>query len=205
MKQNKCIVVGLTGGISTGKSTVTNIIIEDGFKVIDADKIAREVVEIGKPAYEDIVRVFGEEILDKNLNIDRKKLGSIIFSNKEYRMKLNAIVHPRVFQTMREKLKDYSIENAVVFLDIPLLIEEMDIINGYGINFDEIWVVYTKEKIQIERLMDRDNISYQDAYKKIKSQMPIEQKIEYANRIIDNNNGLNELAVQVKKLLNFFK
>ena len=205
MKQNKCIVVGLTGGISTGKSTVTNIIIEDGFKVIDADKIAREVVEIGKPAYEDIVRVFGEEILDKNLNIDRKKLGSIIFSNKEYRMKLNAIVHPRVFQTMREKLKDYSIENAVVFLDIPLLIEEMNIINGYGINFDEIWVVYTKEKIQIERLMDRDNISYQDAYKKIKSQMPIEQKIEYANRIIDNNNGLNELAVQVKKLLNFFK
>ena len=205
MKQNKCIVVGLTGGISTGKSTVTNIIIEDGFKVIDADKIAREVVEIGKPAYEDIVRVFGEEILDKNLNIDRKKLGSIIFSNKEYRMKLNAIVHPRVFQTMREKLKDYSIENAVVFLDIPLLIEEMDIINGYGINFDEIWVVYTKEKIQIERLMDRDNISYQDAYKKIKSQMPIEQKTEYANRIIDNNNGLNELVVQVKKLLNFFK
>ena len=205
MKQNKCIVVGLTGGISTGKSTVTNIIIEDGFKVIDADKIAREVVEIGKPAYEDIVRVFGEEILDKNLNIDRKKLGSIIFSNKEYRMKLNAIVHPRVFQTMREKLKDYSIENAVVFLDIPLLIEEMNIINGYGINFDEIWVVYTKEKIQIERLMDRDNISYQDAYKKIKSQMPIEQKTEYANRIIDNNNGLNELAVQVKKLLNFFK
>ena len=205
MKQNKCIVVGLTGGISTGKSTVTNIIIEDGFKVIDADKIAREVVEIGKPAYEDIVRVFGEEILDKNLNIDRKKLGSIIFSNKEYRMKLNAIVHPRVFQTMREKLKDYSIENAVVFLDIPLLIEEMNIINGYGINFDEIWVVYTKEKIQIERLMDRDNISYQDAYKKIKSQMPIEQKTEYANRIIDNNNGLNELVVQVKKLLNFFK
>ena len=205
MKQNKCIVIGLTGGISTGKSTVTKIIIENGFKVIDADKIAREVVEIGKPAYEDIVRVFGEEILDKNLNIDRKKLGSIIFSNKEYRMKLNAIVHPRVFQTMREKLKDYSIENAVVFLDIPLLIEEMDIINGYGINFDEIWVVYTKEKIQIERLMDRDNISYQDAYKKIKSQMPIEQKIEYANRIIDNNNGLNELAVQVKKLLNFFK
>ena len=205
MKQNKCIVIGLTGGISTGKSTVTKIIIENGFKVIDADKIAREVVEIGKPAYEDIVRVFGEEILDKNLNIDRKKLGSIIFSNKEYRMKLNAIVHPRVFETMREKLKDYSIENAVVFLDIPLLIEEMDIINGYGINFDEIWVVYTKEKIQIERLMDRDNISYQDAYKKIKSQMPIEQKTEYANRIIDNNNGLNELAVQVKKLLNFFK
>ena len=106
---------------------------------------------------------------------------------------------------MREKLKDYSIENAVAFLDIPLLIEEMDIINSYGITFDEIWVVYVKEKIQIERLMDRDNISYQDAYKKIKSQMPIEQKIEYANRIIDNNNGLNELAVQVKKLLNFFK
>lgn len=205
MKQNKCIVIGLTGGISTGKSTVTNIIIEYGFKVIDADKIAREVVEIGKPAYEDIVRVFGEEILDKNLNIDRKKLGSIIFNNKEYRIKLNAIVHPRVFQTMREKLKDYSIDNAVVFLDIPLLIEEMETINSYGITFDEIWVVYTKEKIQIERLMDRDNISYQDAYKKIKSQMPIEQKIEYANRIIDNNNGLNELVVQVKKLLNFFK
>lgn len=205
MKQNKCIVIGLTGGISTGKSTVTKIIIENGFKVIDADKIAREVVEIGKPAYEDIVRVFGEEILDKNFNIDRKKLGSIIFNNKEYRMKLNAIVHPRVFQTMREKLMDYSIENAVVFLDIPLLIEEMDIINGYGITFDEIWVVYTKENIQIERLMDRDNISYQDAYKKIKSQMPIEQKIKYANRIIDNNNGLNELVVQVKKLLNFFK
>ncbi|WP_204260310.1 dephospho-CoA kinase [Caloranaerobacter azorensis] len=117
-------MIGLTGGIATGKSTVTRLLREFGYVVIDADKIAKEVVDVGKRAYLDIVKEFGEDILDENNRIDRKRLGEIIFKDEKKRRKLNQIVHPIVIQEMIDKIEQLSDDKDVIFLDIPLLIEE---------------------------------------------------------------------------------
>lgn len=204
MKQNNCKIIGLTGGIATGKSTVTKFLIGMGFKVIDADKIARKVVEVNYPAYEVIVKEFGREILTEDLTIDRKKLGSIVFNDKGKREKLNSIVHPRVFQEMRKLISNYCHIEKLVFLDIPLLIEELSLFKEYNIDIDEIWLVYTDEEIQIERLMKRDSLSYNDARKRVNSQIPIKTKKKYANKIIDNNKNIEELKNTVKDIINRF-
>ncbi|CCQ98374.1 Dephospho-CoA kinase [[Clostridium] ultunense Esp] len=200
MNQNKARIIGLTGGIATGKSTVSNIIKNLGYKVIDADKIAKNVVQIGKPAYKEIIDVFGKSILDAKNNINRKKLGSIIFKDRFMRMKLNNIVHPYVFEDIKELIDKYK-EESIIFLDVPLLIEEMDEFINYGISFDEIWLVYVDETTQLDRLIKRDLISKEDAIKRIKAQMPIKLKREYATRIIDNGKDLKSLEETVEKIV----
>lgn len=202
MIQNSCKVIGLTGGIATGKSTVTNILLENGFKVIDADKIAREVVEIGKPAYNKIVQVFGDDIVDLNGNIDRAKLGKLVFDNDNARMILNKIVHPRIFDEIKKRIEMLSKGNKVIFVDVPLLIEELDNSKRYGLEYDEIWLVYVAQDTQIERLIKRDNISYEDAYKRVIAQMPIELKKNFADVVIENSEGIKDLRNKVKKLIN---
>jgi dephospho-CoA kinase len=202
MIQNSCKVIGLTGGIATGKSTVTNILLENGFKVIDADKIAREVVEIGKPAYNEIVQVFGDDIVDLNGNIDRAKLGKLVFDNDNVRMILNKIVHPRIFDEIKKRIEMLSKGNKVIFVDVPLLIEELDSSKRYGLEYDEIWLVYVAQDTQIERLIKRDNISYEDAYKRVIAQMPIELKKNFVDIVIENNEGIKDLRNKVKKLIN---
>ena len=137
MTLNSCILIGLTGGISTGKSTVSKMIIDKGYSLIDADKVAREVVEINKPAYIKIVEEFGEKILLDDKSIDRKALGKIIFSNREYRERLNTIIHPYIFEAIRLKIDELSLEKRIVFLDIPLLFEQYDLWEKYNITFDE--------------------------------------------------------------------
>lgn len=195
-KKNKKII-GLTGGIATGKSTVSKYLITKGYIVIDADIIAREVVEIGKPAYQDIVKAFGEEILNSDCTINRPKLGEIIFKNIEYREKLNNIVHPRVTEEMKRKVEEYLENNKVVFLDIPLLIEGRSRIEDRGLKFDEVWLVYSDEMTQLERLMARDNLSREQAYNRINAQMSIKEKKKYADVIIDNSGDPENL----KKIL----
>lgn len=201
MIQNNCKLIGLTGGISTGKSTVSKMIIEKGYSLIDADKIAREVVEVDKPAYIEIVREFGENILLQDKTIDRKALGRIIFNNKEAREKLNSIIHPYIFESIKSNVDKLSKSNSVIFLDIPLLFEQYNLWEKYNITFDEIWLVHLNESAQIERLMKRDEISKEEALSKIESQMDINYKKTRSSKTIDNSGDINCLKEQVDKLL----
>jgi len=200
MNQNNRKIIGLTGGIASGKSTVSNILKFMGFNVIDADVISREVVEIGKPAYFEIVEHFGRDIIDEDGNINRKKLGSIIFNDDNEREKLNLIVHPYIFAAIKDYIEKDS-ESKIIFVDIPLLIEVLDDLQFHGIHFDEIWLVYVDEEIQLKRLMERDSIGKEEAIKRIEAQMPMCLKKKYATRIIDNSGEKNELEGKVKKLV----
>lgn len=200
MNQNNRKIIGLTGGIASGKSTVSNILKSMGFNVIDADVISREVVEIGKPAYFEIIEHFGRDIIDEDGNINRKKLGSIIFNDDNEREKLNLIVHPYIFAAIKDYIEK-DLESKLIFVDIPLLIEVLDDLQFHGIHFDEIWLVYADEEIQLKRLMERDSIGKEEAIKRIEAQMPMCLKKKYATRIIDNSGEKNELEGKVKKLV----
>jgi len=197
MKQSK--IVGLTGGISTGKSTVSKYFIKKGFEVIDADKIAKGALDKESFSYNEIVKYFGQEILDENKNIDRKKMGSIIFSNKEKRNKLNEIVHPFVFESIKQRILESK--NEIIFLDIPLLFETYNSYKKYNILFDCIIVVETSLDIQLERLINRDNISEELARQKINSQMSIKDKIERADIIINNDGTIECLYKRADEVL----
>lgn len=205
MKPSNCKIIGITGGIASGKSTVTDFLIAEDFKVIDADKIAREVVQIGKPAYDEIVNIFGVEILESDLNINRKKLGQLVFNDSNLLNKLNSIVHPRIFKEIVYLIDKHCSNEKVVFIDVPLLIEELDNFILYGVNMDEIWLVYIKREEQLKRLIKRDKYNHEEALARISAQLPLESKMEYATVIIDNNSGIDELKLQVKDLIEPFK
>lgn len=201
MIQNNCRLIGLTGGIATGKSTVSNILKEKGYVIIDADKIAREVVEVNKPAYNKIIEVFGEEILNEDRTLNRKALGRIIFNDGELREKLNEITHPHIFESIKEKVDILCNENELLFLDIPLLFEQYNLWEEYQIKFHEIWLVYLEESMQIERLMDRDGISKEEALSRIRSQMDMEYKKTRSSKLIDNSGDIEYLKKQIDELL----
>ncbi|MFA5524865.1 MAG: dephospho-CoA kinase [Tissierellales bacterium] len=201
MIQNKTKIIGLTGGIGTGKSTVSKIIMGKGFPLIDADLIAREVVEIGQPAYYMIKDIFGEKILNYDKSINRKELGDFVFSDANLRLKLNNIVHPQVYKKIIEKLLYYSKNNDIIFLDIPLLIEGLENSQKFGIIFDEIWVVYANRENQIKRITERDSIDYESATKRIDAQLPIEEKLKFADVVIYNVGDIGELVSNIEKAL----
>jgi len=191
------MILGLTGGIATGKSTVTGLLRERGIPVIDADAIAREVVEPGMPAYEAIVRHFGHEILQPNGQLDRKKLGDIVFSDEAERQVLNAIVHPEVRRVMREQAVEAEAAGApIVFMDIPLLFE-----SKLQHMVEKIVVVYVPESTQLERLIERDELDEEQARKRMNAQLPIEEKKAWADYVIDNQGSREETARQVDELL----
>ena len=200
MKQNKAKVIGLTGGIATGKSTVSNILKNKGFKIIDADKIARDIVNVGNPAYEDIVNYFGRDILNKDKTINRESLGEKIFNDEKLRAKLNSITHPYIIEKIKSEIKLYSNEEIVV-LDVPLLIEVLDSFKERDININKIWIVYCDEKTQIKRLMDRNKLGHESALKRIKSQLSIEEKLKFADTIIDNTKDVDTLVKNIDKAL----
>ncbi|GGE76824.1 dephospho-CoA kinase [Priestia taiwanensis] len=182
------VVIGLTGGIASGKSTVSTMLEEIGIPVIDADKIAKEVVEVGQEAYIKIVATFGEEILLPNGELDRLKLGAIIFNDAEKRKILNNIVHPAVRECMNERKNRYlqAGEEAVV-LDIPLLFE------GNLTNIvDKVLVVYVDEEVQLDRLMKRNDFTKEEALARIHSQMPLKEKVSRSDEAINNNGSLEE-------------
>ncbi|QQE73518.1 dephospho-CoA kinase [Brevibacillus composti] len=195
------MILGLTGGIATGKSTVTAMLRERGIPVIDADQIAREVVEPGKPAYESIVRYFGEEILLPDGQIDRAKLGEIVFSDEAERQKLNTIVHPEVRRVMREQAEEAEKNGAtIVFLDIPLLFE-----SRLQHMVDKVVVVYAPAEMQMARMMERDEFDEEQAEKRLRAQWPIEQKKEEADFVIDNTGSREETEKQVEQLVRRLK
>ncbi len=195
------MILGLTGGIATGKSTVTAMLRERGIPVIDADQIAREVVEAGKPAYEAIVRHFGREILLSDGQIDRKKLGEVVFSDEAERQKLNAIVHPEVRRVMRKEAEAAEAGGAeIVFMDIPLLFE-----SKLQYMVEKIVVVYAPPDMQLARMMERDELEEEQATKRLRAQFPIDQKKTEADFLIDNSTSREETERQVEKLLSVIR
>ena len=192
-------VIGLTGGIATGKSTVSAMLENAGAIIIDADRIARAVVKKGLPAYREIVDHFGADILLPDGEINRNVLGDIIFNDPAEKKHLNSIVHPRVAAEVNRQLK--QIENtdpqSLVILDIPLLLEA-----GMRADLSEVIVVYAPQHMQIERLMHRDRISEDEALVRVRSQMPIEEKKKKATIVIDNSGTIDHTR---KQTLDIFK
>ncbi|MEH7452536.1 dephospho-CoA kinase [Gottfriedia acidiceleris] len=191
-------IFGLTGSIASGKSTVSNFLKELNVPIVDADVIAKEVVEIGQPAYKKIVEAFGSEILLDSGEINRPFLGSIIFNSKEKRLQLNEIVHPEVRREMKEQADRYIKQGEpLVILDIPLLYE------GNSIELvEKVIVVTVSEENQLKRLMDRNGLSKEDALLRIASQIPVKEKAARADYVIDNNGDFEDTKRQVKDLLN---
>lgn len=191
------LVIGLTGSIASGKSTVSLMFDDFNIPVIDADKISREVVMPGEKAYEQIVDSFGEAILREDTSIDRPKLGAIVFEDEEKRKLLNSIVHPAVREKMLEQ-RDAHVESGIksAILDIPLLFESKltDFV-------DKTVVVYVDEHVQLERLMERDGYSEKEAYQRIHAQMPVKEKAELADAVIDNNGSKHDSYEQLESLL----
>lgn len=194
-------IIGITGGIATGKSTLTKLLKDRGYKVIDADKIAREVVEKDKPAYKAIVEEFGHEILRPDGDLDRKALGAIVFKDKDRLEKLNSIIHSHIFYQIKYLTDKLSARADTVFLDIPLLFEVKDKLEDSGLVFDAVWLVYAQRPIQIERIIKRDKLSREDAVSRIDAQMDIEKKKLLASEILHNSGTKEELEEQLEKLL----
>lgn len=190
-------IIGLTGGIASGKSTVSNMLKTKGFTIVDADIAARKVVEPGELAYEQIIEAFGEGILLQDLTLDRKKLGSLIFADEALRMKLNSIVHPAVRAWMTRE-KDRAIENGkkTVFLDIPLLFE-----SRLTYMVERTILVYVDEETQLKRLMARNGLSEKEAQMRIRAQMPLSEKKALADAVLDNNGSLEETKQQLEKIV----
>jgi dephospho-CoA kinase len=194
------LVIGLTGGIASGKSTVSNMLKEMKIPVVDADVEARLAVMKGEPAYSKIIATFGRDILLEDEEIDRQKLGSIIFHQAEKRMLLNEIVHPEVRKRMIgqvEKAKESGEE--VVVLDIPLLFE-----SKLTYMVEKTILVYVDYDIQLQRLMERNNLRVEDAKARIQSQMPLNEKIKLAVAVIDNNGTIEQTKTQLINVLTKF-
>ncbi|UJL45034.1 dephospho-CoA kinase [Virgibacillus sp. NKC19-16] len=195
------LIIGLTGSIASGKSTVSLMFDDFNIPVIDADKISREVVRPDEKAYEKIVHVFGEDILREDRTLDREKLGSIIFADEEKRKQLNSIVHPAVREKMLEQRDAYvKAGEALVVLDIPLLFESK--LTHF---VDKTVVVYVDEEVQFRRLVNRDGYTEEEAYQRIHSQIPVKEKAEKADAIINNNGSKYESYQQLERLIKEWK
>jgi dephospho-CoA kinase len=189
------LIIGLTGGIATGKSTVAKFLEELNIKVIDSDKIAHEILTY-QDTINEIVEEFGSIVLNKDGNINRIELGKIVFDDMEKLKKLESITHHRIFKVIDKKIKEYKPNNKIIVLDAPLLFE-----TSLDKNVDETWVVYTDKKTQINRLKKRDGLDKEDALKRIKAQMSLEEKANKANIIINNTGTKEDLKQNVKRLI----
>ena len=191
------LVVGLTGGIASGKSTVSNFLKNLGATIIDADIIAREIVEPGEKAWEEIRAFFPDTVINKDLTLNRKELGRIVFNDPEKRKLLNKITHPQIINKTKELIAKYKTDPNIplIVVDAPLLIE-----TGMEKMVDEVWVIDVKPEVQLRRLIDRDGISQEEAEKRINSQMSTQEKLKYADRVINGNLPLEEMLMEVGKI-----
>lgn len=189
-------VIGLTGGIASGKSTVSELLSVFGFKVVDADKAAREAVKKGSKGLAQVREVFGDEAIDENGEMNRRYMGDLVFNHPEKRLELNAIIHPIVRDIMEEEKQEYLKQGYNVIMDIPLLFE-----NELENTLDEVWAVYTSESIQMDRLMQRNNLSLEDAKARVYSQISIDKKSRMADHVIDNLGDKLELKQNLERLL----
>jgi dephospho-CoA kinase len=195
-KDNR-ILLGVTGGVASGKTTVVRMLEELGAPVIDFDLLSRKVVEPGQPAWKEIIAYFGEQVLLEDKTLDRKKLSEVVFRDREKRKKLEEFIHPRVFEEFIKLVKEITSKDpsAIIQVDVPLMIE----INLQYV-FHKILLVYMPETMQVERLMMRDRISEEMARNMIRSQLSIEEKKGYADFIVDNSGTLENTRKQVQKI-----
>jgi dephospho-CoA kinase len=187
-------VIGLTGGIGSGKSAVARFLAELGAEVIDLDKVGNEALKKGSGAYKKAIREFGASLLDNNGEIDRAKLGKIVFSDREALKRLNQIVHPEIDKMVDEKIREYRIRGVkVLVLEAAVMLEA-----ARARQADEIWVTVAKEKTVLERLRERSGYSEEDTKARIRSQMTNEERIKQADVVINNDGTLDELKAKVK-------
>ena len=202
------MVIGLTGGIGTGKSTVSQILRKKKFPVIDLDTISHEVIKIPK-VIEKIVENFGKEVLENSGNfenknnairISREKLGKIIFENKEKRLLLNSIMHPEILHVMREQISKYKKNTKIIFVEIQLLFEVQ-----WEKEFDYILLISAKKSTQIRRILERDKRSENDALNIINSQLPLDEKKKRSDFVIENDGNIEELKEKIDKFLEYLE
>jgi dephospho-CoA kinase len=195
MKQNK-MIIGITGSIGTGKSTVSNYLISKGYSVVDADKISKGAYNIGSNGYKAILEVFGVEILNSNGEVDRKKIKKIVFDNSNMLQRLNMAIHPIIINEIEKEIEILLESQNVVFLDAPLLIE-----TELHKKVDKIIVVGCDKNEQINRIIKRDKITADMAISIINSQMSIDEKLKFADYIVYNNSTIENLYSQVDEII----
>lgn len=202
MKRLSIIIVGLTGGIASGKSLVARVFKDLGAHVIDADRIVHELLEPGQQAWEEVLDHFGSGIQLSNKAIDRRKLGELVFSDPEKREWLNRCLHPKVFEVYMSDVKHVSARqpDAVIVLDAALLIE-----TGYNKKMDKVVVVYSDEEHQLKRLMERDHFTREQAMARIRSQMPLSEKRLHADYVIDNRGSREDTEQQAREVFSHLK
>lgn len=186
-------IIGLTGGIASGKTTVSDYLKERGYTVLDADAYSRQTTAKGGPAIPGIIKAFGEDIVDSEGELDRKKLGSIIFNDADKRRELNAIVHPLIRDMMNRDEQKF-IKEGHVFLDIPLLFE-----NGLDARCDFAVTVFVDRDTQIKRLTARNDLTVEEAEARINSQMPLTEKVQRSKYRLDNNGTPEMLYEQIDR------
>ena len=193
------MIVGLTGGIVSGKSTVASMFKDLGAKIVDADKLGHSVILPNKSAWKKIVKIFGKDILQNDLTVDRGKLGKIVFTNQALLKKLNEITHPEITKMIKKEIdlaknKTHN-QEKVLIIDAALIYEAK--IDRF---MDKIIVVYIDKDEQIKRLIKRNNLSKDEALQRIKSQMPMREKAKMADYVIDNSSSLDKTKEQVEKI-----
>ena len=195
--ESACFLLGVTGGIATGKSTVARMLAEKGAVLIDFDDLAREVVVPGQPAYREMIAFFGPEILNSDQTLDRKKLAQIVFQNQEKKKMLETMVHPRANELYVERVQGIIQKDpqAIIQTVIPLMIE----LNLHSL-FHKVLLAYAEPEVQIRRLMARDRIEEAEAARIIRNQLPIDSKPAYADFVIQNGGSLDQTRQQVDVL-----
>ncbi|MDD9265814.1 dephospho-CoA kinase [Paenibacillus sp. GCM10023248] len=188
--------IGLTGGIACGKSTVSAMLVGRGALLVDADQIARDVVEPGSPVLEQVAAHFGQAVLQEDGTLHRKKLGQIVFGDAEARKQLESILHPPIRKQIREQMEAYESQypDKLVVVDIPLLYE-----SNLAHLFEQVMVVYVPRHVQLERLMVRDGLTESAANNRIDAQMSIEEKRKLADIVIDNSGTQEDTYAEVER------
>ena len=189
-------IIGITGGIASGKSTVTEFLRQKGFQVVDADAVVHQLQKPGGRLYQVLVEHFGEKVLLENGELNRPLLASLIFSNPEEQEWSKRTQGEIIREELAALRNQFAQTEALFFMDIPLLFEQ-----NYASWFDETWLVYVNRDVQLERLMRRDQISKEAAESRLNSQWPLERKISLASHSLDNNGNQEQLIVKVVQLL----
>ena len=189
-------VIGLTGGIGSGKSTVSQFLAELGAVILDADKAGHETFQPDTEAWREVVAAFGQEILSPDGEIDRKKLGEIVFGHPESLLRLNQIMHPRMYEMMKARIEEYRRQGvAVVVLEAALLIEA-----SWASLVDEVWITVASEARILERLKEQRGLAEEQTLARIRSQLPSEERIKHADVVINNDGDLHAVKAKVKEL-----
>jgi len=189
-------VIGLTGGIGSGKSTVSQFLVELGATIIDADAIGHEAFKPETEAWREVVAAFGQQIVATDGTINRKKLSTIVFTNPKARARLNQIMHPRIYEMVKAQLAEYQRQGvSVVVLEAPLLVEA-----GWTSLVAEVWVTTASEDTVLKRLRERTKLSEAESRARIRAQLPAEERLKHADVVIDTDCDLEELKAKVREL-----